>query len=263
MNIEILKVLMEEKHYSRRKLAKAIGISHQGLNNALISGDFKVSTLEKIAEILDVDMSIFFSQKNNKSKSYQTNKYPYQSTIYNAFRFNFDTIEDDNTWLFLISFARTFEANKTIDKKLQLCENSTFEKVMRHPEFDNKQFKKIEENQFNIYSWQFDNLYKTKKKCKYLSYKEMVDSKDSVARIDFLKFITKDNPYEIPDVMQEEFKEKLNLFLEYLKSFLANLVSENKLFQELALMGLLSKLYTDTEFIENYLSDMYISKVFL
>jgi len=60
MNINLLKDILNQKKISQREISDKIGMTQAGFNNALSSGDFKVSTLEKIAEALGVSVCVFF-----------------------------------------------------------------------------------------------------------------------------------------------------------------------------------------------------------
>ena len=57
--------LRKEKKVSQRELANKIEMSFRGLQVALDKDDFKVSTLEKIAKALQVDISYFFNEGGN------------------------------------------------------------------------------------------------------------------------------------------------------------------------------------------------------
>lgn len=57
--------LYKSKGYTMAELAKKIGMTQAGLSKSLISEDFKISLLEKIANALEVPVNYFFedSQK--------------------------------------------------------------------------------------------------------------------------------------------------------------------------------------------------------
>jgi len=67
MNIKLLKEI-QSKQISQRDLASKIGMTQSGLSQALASGDLKVSTLEKIAEVLDVPVTCFFEVEITQDK---------------------------------------------------------------------------------------------------------------------------------------------------------------------------------------------------
>jgi len=60
MNINVLKNILEEKKISQREISDKIGMTQAGFNKALNIGEFKVSTLEKIAEALGVPVAMFY-----------------------------------------------------------------------------------------------------------------------------------------------------------------------------------------------------------
>jgi len=60
MNLSNIETLRKEKNISQEKLANLIEMSKVGYQKAIQNGDLKVSTLVKIAEVLDVPVSYFF-----------------------------------------------------------------------------------------------------------------------------------------------------------------------------------------------------------
>jgi transcriptional regulator with XRE-family HTH domain len=61
MNINKLKALLHQRDISQKEMAEKIGMSEPAMSNAMRRGDFKVATLEKIAKVLNVNMSVFFN----------------------------------------------------------------------------------------------------------------------------------------------------------------------------------------------------------
>jgi len=61
LNVSKIKNLLKGKKITIDELALQVGYTRSGLNKSLNSGDLKVSTLEKIAKVLDVPVSSFFS----------------------------------------------------------------------------------------------------------------------------------------------------------------------------------------------------------
>lgn len=57
---------MKQRKVSQREISKLIGITQAGLSFMFKSKDFKVSTLEKIAEVLQVPVSSFFEDTDKK-----------------------------------------------------------------------------------------------------------------------------------------------------------------------------------------------------
>lgn len=253
MDIEILKDLMDKKRFSQRKLAKEIGMSHPGFNKAISTGEFKVSTLEKIANVLEVDISTFFSQNAINSESSVTKKL--KDTVYITLLDNLDATEDEKSWVSKIKIAKEFENKNIIPKSLQLCEQSTLERILSLPKFDYKKMKNLGELQFKIHSWLYDNSYQTSEN-KYESLEVAVLSNDEMEYSNFLQFVLEHKYSTIPNKMQSEFSEKMTQFRKYLQSFIANLVLESEVFQQLAIMGIISELTTNPKVIEYYMMDI-------
>lgn len=66
MNVsDKIKNLNKSKGYTLEDLAKKIGVVQPSLSRMLKSNDFKLSTLQKIADVLEVDISYFFEQNNS------------------------------------------------------------------------------------------------------------------------------------------------------------------------------------------------------
>ncbi len=63
-NLSIIRQLCVEKKITQKDLARRIGISHNGLQNIMKTGSAKIDTLEKIAEVLDISVLVFFREKN-------------------------------------------------------------------------------------------------------------------------------------------------------------------------------------------------------
>lgn len=66
MDVKKIKLLMKQRKVSQREISKLIGITQAGLSFMFKSKDFKVSTLEKIAEVLQVPVSSFFEDTDKK-----------------------------------------------------------------------------------------------------------------------------------------------------------------------------------------------------
>lgn len=62
-----IKEILQEKGISINRLAEQTDYTRQGLSVALKTGDFKISILQKIADVLDVDICEFF-RESGKSK---------------------------------------------------------------------------------------------------------------------------------------------------------------------------------------------------
>lgn len=64
MDVNRLKDLLQSKKINQRELADKIGYTQTAISQAISRGDFKVSMLEKIADVLEVPMNYFFVEKN-------------------------------------------------------------------------------------------------------------------------------------------------------------------------------------------------------
>jgi len=63
MNISKLRKLMSTRKVTQKEMAEKVGVSVTTINESLKRGDFKVSILEAIAEVLQVPVSYFFDDK--------------------------------------------------------------------------------------------------------------------------------------------------------------------------------------------------------
>lgn len=60
LNLQKIKTLAKQKGIAQTEIAKQLGISSQAFSKILRENSTKVSTLERIAEILDVPVTTFF-----------------------------------------------------------------------------------------------------------------------------------------------------------------------------------------------------------
>lgn len=67
MNINKLKHIMSVRNVTQKEIADKINMSQTAFSAAMIRGDFKVATLEKIAKVLRVNPGIFFIDDVNSS----------------------------------------------------------------------------------------------------------------------------------------------------------------------------------------------------
>lgn len=63
MNLEIIKKLSENKNGGLKKIANEIGMSEQNLHRCIRNNKIQASDLEKIAEVLGVNIDVFFDKK--------------------------------------------------------------------------------------------------------------------------------------------------------------------------------------------------------
>lgn len=63
MNLEIIRKLSENKDGGLKKVANEIGMSEQNLHRCIRNNKIQASDLEKIAEVLSVNIDIFFDKK--------------------------------------------------------------------------------------------------------------------------------------------------------------------------------------------------------
>jgi transcriptional regulator with XRE-family HTH domain len=91
--------LYKEKRMSLDELAEKIGMSNTGLHNALRANDFKISTLIKIAEVLNEPISTFFegnyelTQNNENGNNYSGSKHN-QKIVNGDVNIHTNTIKD-------------------------------------------------------------------------------------------------------------------------------------------------------------------------
>ena len=71
MNINKLQDLMALRKINQRDLADMIEMSQTAISQAMNRGDFKASTLEKIAKALNVPVSYFFDESADEKKIIQ------------------------------------------------------------------------------------------------------------------------------------------------------------------------------------------------
>ncbi len=60
--------MLKQKDISILTLCEKIGITQQGYYSIFKNNSLKISTLEKIAEVLEVDINYFFGNENNKNE---------------------------------------------------------------------------------------------------------------------------------------------------------------------------------------------------
>jgi len=70
MNLAIIKQFCAEKRIPLKGLAEKVGITDAGLYKAMQRNDIAATTLEKIAEVLDVAVSEFFKAKRTKLQAF-------------------------------------------------------------------------------------------------------------------------------------------------------------------------------------------------
>lgn len=58
-NLQIIKTLSEEKKVTLRKIAEVAGMTEQGLHKAINKEDIRFGSLDKIANFLKVELSLF------------------------------------------------------------------------------------------------------------------------------------------------------------------------------------------------------------
>lgn len=64
MNFNKIKILAKEKKITLSDIASKIGMTQEGFSRSLSDENLKVTSLEKIAEILKVDVREFFGENN-------------------------------------------------------------------------------------------------------------------------------------------------------------------------------------------------------
>jgi transcriptional regulator with XRE-family HTH domain len=71
MNINKIRKLLKEKEITQNDIASQMGLSGNAISQALKKGDFKVSFLEKLAEILEVPIVCFFEEDDKLSNGFK------------------------------------------------------------------------------------------------------------------------------------------------------------------------------------------------
>jgi transcriptional regulator with XRE-family HTH domain len=66
MNYSKLKNVIKTSKLSQKEIANTIGMTENGLSQALIKGTLKISVLEKICDIIGVNPNAFFEEYNIK-----------------------------------------------------------------------------------------------------------------------------------------------------------------------------------------------------
>lgn len=243
MDIEILKDLMDKKRFSQRKLAKEIGMSHPGLNKALSTGEFKVSTLEKIADVLEVDISVFFKSKKEYSEldSYSLEEVSLKEKLFKSLIKSSDEAKDEREWFAIIKLIKELEEDSFIEPKLFLSEYIIITKVSSYPLFDSDKFNRIKKIQERINKWRAKNL-----NLNNFDPITMMPDRSKIVNLTMhnFEYCSKD--------LKAEIEEAMNGFLNSLKDTLTRLVADSETFRELAMMGLLNILYKDIKFLKHY-----------
>ncbi len=62
-NLNLIKVLAESKNIPITQLAQAVGVSEQQIHLMVRKNSTKIETLEKIARVLNVSVSVFFDEE--------------------------------------------------------------------------------------------------------------------------------------------------------------------------------------------------------
>ena len=62
-NLQLIKIIAERKKISIRELAERIGVSEQQIHIMSRTNSTKITTLEKIAKVLDVPITCFFDEQ--------------------------------------------------------------------------------------------------------------------------------------------------------------------------------------------------------
>jgi len=69
MNINKLERLIEESKLSKQVICKECNFTRPTLNNALLGGDIKISTLKSLSDFFKVSVGYFFDEAENKELS--------------------------------------------------------------------------------------------------------------------------------------------------------------------------------------------------
>lgn len=66
MEGKVLKKKLEELGFSKVYIAKKMGTQSQNINGLFLAGDVKTGTLEKLSEVLEVPISVFYGEAYNR-----------------------------------------------------------------------------------------------------------------------------------------------------------------------------------------------------
>ncbi len=144
MKYKIIKEMCEAKKISLPELAEKIGMSKGGIYTAINNESLKIDALEKIAEILKVDISVFFETNSVDSN---TNKY---KKIIEFIREN-NALNESSIYEHLLSkliqfiyndefMNRFINSNLTKQNLTQMIEMSMFTDLINKSEFDFDKF---------------------------------------------------------------------------------------------------------------------------
>ncbi len=67
MKFELIESIRKKKGFTQAELAKMINFSTTGYQKMIYVGDIKVTVLEKLAQILDIDVMVFFNKSTTKT----------------------------------------------------------------------------------------------------------------------------------------------------------------------------------------------------
>jgi len=72
---EKIKLILYEKNISIKEFAEIIDMSEAGLHRAFKNDDFKISTLQKIAEKLNIEVGYFFGKSEIEEENISLKKF--------------------------------------------------------------------------------------------------------------------------------------------------------------------------------------------
>lgn len=101
VNLGLISTIAKEKNIKMNELAQKLGISNQALFQIIRNNSTKVSTLEAIADALEVSPVVFFGAEDNQSEGKEMLKIRIQSLemINEAMQVQIDALTKTNKML--------------------------------------------------------------------------------------------------------------------------------------------------------------------
>ena len=257
---------------TKKEFARLIDVSEVTVQSILNGKQsIKVDTLQKIAEVLKVDVSDFFDSKRQNSdieNSEINDRVKELKSLIKLMKAGLRGIvnkylveaKNEETWLILISMVKEMEEVNILDEKDSTLKISISQKIMQHPYLDKKKLLDLMYLNEEIQEWICKHLYETGKS-KYQTLTELdieQDEEDAKKAIKLLKeFDESKIPVDLTIRLNIAFKE----FSKSLEESLKKMVNEGETYQKLELMGLLDDIFNlkkkSVFSISNYFSSLH------
>ena len=122
----VIEKLIEEKNLSQTKVAERIGMSREGFGRMLKGKTMKVSTLDKIAKVLNVPITYFFKEEPYAENETVSSTIEDSKTLYNTNlkqKNMLETIKLQRETIDALKDANTIQAKRIIELE-DLCDNN-------------------------------------------------------------------------------------------------------------------------------------------